>query len=298
MESDLHEKLAYRLTQILLMLNQGDKLNPDDLAHEFSVSRRTIQRDLLERFSFLPLEKTDGQFSLDPAYLGRLTYRDVTRFASLAGIQGMFPALSADFFREMLDSRVQETLIVQSVQYENIRDRIGDFRLLQSAIQQKRTINFSYRKPEGIKAVAGACPYKLIHHGGIWYLAAVDQEKLKAYTFSKISDINVQAITYTPESSLISLLEQEDSIWLNEKKTEVLLKVAPEVADYFRRRPLISCQVIEKELETGELIISGKFAHPNQILPIVRYWLPHVRIISPESWQEDLEAELKTYLAH
>jgi hypothetical protein len=92
------------------------------------------------------------------------------------------------------------------------------------------------------------------------------------------------------------MLAREDSAWINEKKTEVILQVSPAVASYFRRRKLISRQVIEKELEDGGLILSGRFAHPNQILPIVRYWIPHVRIISPEGWQAELESGLKAYL--
>ena len=80
------------------------------------------------------------------------------------------------------------------------------------------------------------------------------------------------------------------------KKAEVVLKVTREVASYFKRRKLIANQVIEKELEDGGLIVSCKVAHPNQILPIVRYWLPQVRIISPEGLQADLEAQLQAYL--
>lgn len=64
----------------------------------------------------------------------------------------------------------------------------------------------------------------------------------------------------------------------------------------FRRRKLVSQQIIEKELENGGLIVSGKFAHPSQILPTVRYWVPHVRIISPEDWQADMVQGLQTYL--
>jgi len=33
------------------------------------------------------------------------------------------------------------------------------------------------------------------------------------------------------------------------------------------------------------------------VLPIVRYWIPHIRIISPEGLQEELEAELLGYLS-
>jgi predicted DNA-binding transcriptional regulator YafY len=91
-------------------------------------------------------------------------------------------------------------------------------------------------------------------------------------------------------------LVNEDDIWLNPDKIEVVLKVAREAADYFKRRKLIANQVIEKELEDGGLIVSCKVAHQNQILPLVRYWLPSIRVISPEGYQAVLETELNAYL--
>ena len=60
-----HDKIAVRLTQILLKLNQGDKLDPRELAQEFQVTLRTIQRDLLERFAYLPLKKENNLFYLE-----------------------------------------------------------------------------------------------------------------------------------------------------------------------------------------------------------------------------------------
>ena len=36
--------------------------------------------------------------------------------------------------------------------------------------------------------------------------------------------------------------------------------------------------------------------HINQILPIVRYWIPNVQIISPDFMQVNLEKELSDYL--
>lgn len=45
-----HDKLAYRLTQILVKLNNGESLDPLALADEFGVHPRTIQRDLNTRF--------------------------------------------------------------------------------------------------------------------------------------------------------------------------------------------------------------------------------------------------------
>ena len=51
-----HDTLVYRLAQMLVKLNQGEKLEPQALAEEFGVHLRTIQRDLNERFAYLPLE--------------------------------------------------------------------------------------------------------------------------------------------------------------------------------------------------------------------------------------------------
>ena len=77
----------------------------------------------------------------------------------------------------------------------------------------------------------------------------------------------------------------------------MVLKIATEIAGYFKRRKLIANQVIEKELEDGDLILSTRIGHANQVLPIVRYWIPHIRIISPKSLQDELEREVHTYLA-
>ena len=40
-----HDTIAYRLSQILIKLNQGDHLDPSGLAEEFGTHVRTIQRD-------------------------------------------------------------------------------------------------------------------------------------------------------------------------------------------------------------------------------------------------------------
>ena len=53
--------------------------------------------------------------------------------------------------------------------------------------------------------------------------------------------------------------------------------------------------MIEKALEDGGLIVSTKVAHINQILPTVRQWIPHIRIISPDGLQATLEKELRAY---
>ncbi|GAB2943650.1 helix-turn-helix transcriptional regulator [Aquaspirillum soli] len=290
-----HDTLVRRLSEMLFKLNQGERLDPAALAEEFGVNIRTIQRDLNERFAYLPLEKHDRLYALEPSYLGRLTFHDINRFASLSGLAGLFPQIDQHFLRELFDHRMQEAMLIHGHSYEDLSQQWELFKQLQQAIVQHRQVTFIYQKTEGEKEVT-VKPYKLINHTGIWYLAAVDQDKVKSYSVAKIQKLFVSQHTFPPDQTILDMLQHEDSIWLNKQKTEVILKISVKAAHYFRRRKLIAGQVIEKELEDGGLLVSGRFAHPNQILPIVRYWIPNVTIVSPEAWQQDMEQELRDYL--
>ncbi|MDD2882845.1 MAG: WYL domain-containing protein [Rhodoferax sp.] len=292
-----HDTLVYRLCNILGKLNQGEKLDPHQLALEFNVNPRTIQRDLNERFNYLPLVKTEGLYHLDTAFLGKLSLRDIEHFASLAGVRGLFPSLSDDFLRDVFDARIQSTLLVKGHEYENLGGKTLDFTQLQQAIVARHMVSFSYQKPQEQKSYANVQPYKLVNKDGIWYLAGKDGDKLKAFAFTKIDRLVTTDGTFSVDPAVEQTLATEDDIWLNDKKIEVVLKIASPVASYFKRRKLVANQVIEKVLEDNGLIVSSKVAHINQILPTVRYWLPHIRIISPEGMQSEMEREMRTYLA-
>ncbi len=296
MASDNHDTLVYRLSQMLVKLNQGEKLNPQALAEEFGVNLRTVQRDLNVRFAYLPLQKTSGYYHLDPTFLGKLNIKDVDRFAGLAGVRGLFPSLSDEFLRDIFDARIQAAVMVKGHNYENLAGKETDFRHLERAIVGRQHIAFDYQKDSGLKFYTGVAPFKLVNHKGIWYLAARDGDKLKSFSFSKIERIRVLDTHFAPDTRVDKQLAEDDGIWLSDNQKEVVLKVNQDVAGYFKRRKLIANQVIEKELEDGGLIISAKVGHINQVMPIVRYWIPHIRIISPEGLQAEMESEISSYL--
>ncbi|MBK7015078.1 MAG: WYL domain-containing transcriptional regulator [Sulfuritalea sp.] len=290
-----HDTLVYRLAQILVKLNQGEKLEPQALADEFGVNLRTVQRDLNERFAYLPLQKTEGRYRLDPAFLGKLNTRDIERFACLAGVRGLFPSFSDEFLRDIFDIRIQSTLLVKGHNYEDLAGKEALFRQIEQAIIARRHLMFKYQKDDGSKSYAAIAPFKLMNHKGIWYLAARDGNKLKTFAFSRIASLRLQDTMFEPDPSIDKTLAEEDGIWLGEEKKEIVLKIAKEVAGYFKRRKLIANQVIEKELEDGGLILSAKVGHTNQVLPIVRYWIPNIGIISPEGLQAEMNLELLAY---
>ncbi|MDP2903373.1 MAG: WYL domain-containing protein [Methylovulum sp.] len=286
-----HDKTAVRLAQILLKLNQGEKLEPRQLAEEFKVSLRTVQRDLLERFSYLPLQKDNGLFYLEAFYLGKLNTQDVERFACLTGIKDLFPTLRDEFLRELFDSRISQAYLVKGHHYEDLSSKSHEFKQLEQAILQHRRIQFAYKDK-----TYHAQPYKLVNHKAIWYLAAVSDEKLKTFTFSQLQRMVVECEAFTPDPIIHDTIAQEDSIWFAENKREVVLTVDSSVAHYFQRRALLPNQQIDKTLEDGSLIVSSRIAHDHQILPLIRYWLPNVEVISPSDMRQSLLQGLREYL--
>lgn len=291
-----HDTLVYRLVQILIKLNSGEKLDPQDLADEFGVNLRTIQRDLNVRFGYLGLEKVNGRYQLDPMFLGKLSSKDIERFAALSGIHGLYPSLSDEFLRDIFDAQMQSAIVVKGHSYESMAGKEQLFRELENAIVGRQLISFSYAKPDGVKEYAEIAPYRLINNKGIWYLAALDGDKIKSFSLTKLTRLAVSSNHYVWDSNLDANILAEDGVWLSQDKLEIVLKVGKDVAHYFRRRKLIANQVLEKELEDGGLILSARVGHPNQVIPIVRYWIPHLRIISPESLQVEVETGLTGYL--
>lgn len=298
MKAPIHDTLVYRLSRILFKLNQGEALDPRALAREFAVNLRTIQRDLNVRLAELQLQKIGSCYVIDPAFLGKFKLPDIQRFASRAGVQGLFPDLVDQFSSNLEGRQYASTLEVRGHNYEDLRGMQAQFKELQTAIVEQRCIRFSYRKSDASdKNVEDAHPYKLLNQKGIWYLIALVQAKLKTYAFTRMSGLWLGDTHFVLEPAVQEKIATNDSMWTSDQKTQLQIIVAAEVAFYFERRKLIPNQVIEQTRPDGSLLVGASISHPNQILPIVRYWIPHVRIVQPVQWQSALEDSLQSYLA-
>lgn len=288
-----HELLADRLAEILTRLSQGATLSVTELAEEFKTHPRTIERDLKERFRSLPISEENGRYSLVKSYLGKLDFDDIKIFAALAGVSELFPALDREAIRRLLDSHATSTYASKGYFFEDASVLKPMLILLETAIKARNCISFTYK--DNIRKVE---PYKLVHHHNCWYLAAVHENTLKTYRIRRIESIQIHtdAPSFHFDSKINKLVEDEENIWFGADKEQVILKVDPQIASHFSFRKLLPEQDIIQPLDNGGLLISSKMTNSLQILPIVRYWLPHIHIVSPESLRIELEDELRTYL--
>jgi len=287
-----HDKIATRLAIILNKLNSNERFSIDDLIEEFNVTKRTIQRDLNERLSYLPIKKENNLYFLEEYYLGKLNFNDIDTFATLSGIKELYPSLKEDFLKSILDDTVSKAYLIKGHNYEDIKGRENDFKLLEKSILELKRISFIYKDKERILN-----PYKLLNKDGIWYLVGVESdETLKTYSFKKTSKIKLLDTSFEVDNEILKIIKNDDNVWFSRKQTEVVLKVDKSIAEYFKRRKVIANQVILKELEDGSLLVSCKVSFDEEILKIVRYWIPNVEIISPDFLYDKLEDCLKKYL--
>ena len=128
-------------------------------------------------------------------------------------------------------------------------------------------------------------------------MAGVHNNILKAYKVGLLVNL-VRVELFKPDNTVIEQLKNEESIWFSLHKREVILTVDKKAAAHFKRRQLVPSQHIIKELEDGSLIVSSYISHDLQILPIVRYWIPHVRVLSPDSLREACLESLTAYLEY
>lgn len=289
-----NELLAIRLADILLRLNQGERLDIHELAEEHKVSLRTVQRDLNERFSFLDWnEMGPRHYSINKAKLGHLTMDDIRRFASFASIQDLFPEVDRRFFQEKLTQSIR----IKGFQYEDISKHKEMFERLSEAIESRKRIHFHYTKSsDNSSKYYELEPYCLLNKNGIWYVVGIDKGKKKTFCFTQMASLDVLPETFEADEQLLNEIKHTDSISYGNQISEVVIQVAPQVAGYFLRRDLLPNQELIRKLETGGLLLVSKNVHEMEIVPIVRYWLPNLRIVSPEGLQSRMEESLHMYL--
>lgn len=287
-------ELAKRLSEILSLLNQGKRIDLNQLAEHFGVSIRTLQRDIKERLEFLDWEEYGNRYyKLNLQKLGILTSQDIERFALFASVSELFPKVDRQFYQEKLTESVQ----VKGFEYEDIRHLDKEFKLIQRAIETHQFIDFSYTKSGQIQSkFYKIAPHSLINKNGIWYLIGTDNDKQKTFCFTQMKMLKVLDEIFEPNQQLLEEIKTNDSISFGNQISEVLIKVASEVAPYFLRRNLLPNQELVHKSENNELILSCKNIHEFEIVPLVQYWIPHLTIISPSELQGKMVEKLHQYL--
>ena len=170
---------------------------------------------------------------------------------------------------------------------------------LASAIVEKKQIKCQYSYDEYSKEVLLE-PIKIVNYEGFWYLLAVDSHEdiLKKYYLKNINQINIQNETFESTEELEKILDNSISIWfdVDREPYRATLQISSKVAKYFKRKPISKTQRVESLHEDGSMIISVEITTDMEIIPLVQYWIPHIKVLEPVRINETIEMGLREYL--
>lgn len=282
-----HDKLAMRLAHILMRFNNGGRFSLEELASEFNVDIRTIQRDLNQRLSFMPIKKENGKYFLESFALGKLSVKDIQNFAMLSGIQELYPKLDEDFITDLLNSKVNSIFMIKNNGFEKVD--YENFEIISVAILKHNILSFNYKeKSREVK------PYKLLNYQGIWYLIADEKDKLKHFTFSKIKNIRKNDEIFTPKEEFLDQILNDKNIWLDDSK-EAIVKLDKKAKEYFFRKNILNnFELIDEDEQS--YILKVHFSYDDELLNVVKQWIPYIKIEKPFELKEKLDSILKDYL--
>ncbi|EOI7403449.1 WYL domain-containing protein [Yersinia enterocolitica] len=158
-----------------------------------------------------------------------------------------------------------------------------------------KKISFTYKD----KVFSLAEPYRIVSDKGIWYLAACDDGVLKSFVMSAMKQVLISNKSFQMSPEIAQQIENTESIWYGNELTEVLISVSARVAPYFLRRALLPGQEVIHTTRNGDLLVISRVAHPGQIIPLIKYWMPDVEVIQPLSVRhqvtDDIRSALKLY---
>jgi len=299
-----YDKAMYRLTTIICRLNIGEALDIKELAAEFGVTVRTVQKDLNERLSHLPIERreADGRYRFMGDYRLRGTSEpDAILVADL--LAAMIRNVDAGYTK-IADNFIKGRSFSTScfLFHLNLEDisSCGDiFRLLNQAVALRQQVGFSYCNNRGEMKKYTAHPYRLANLKGFWYLLAYDlnENRLKSFYLKKITAPVIHPGNYKIDADIMAELENfSDAIfspWICEECRTVKLKISG-VARLYLERNLPAALKIESADDNGLQVTMTYFAD-SEVLSLVKQWLPDIVIVEGHDLVSKLREELDSY---
>jgi len=296
-----YDKILTRLTVILSKLNDGEVLSVKELAKEFGTSDRTIQRDFNERLSSFPIYQENKKWKMQEGFrvekiksLEDAIVLDIIEKIT-EGIGGTFATKSHTLLSKIKNEDFNP--IYTKLNIEDISDKFQEIQLLETAIREHKEVLCSYDNEHHDIYTTSIQPLKIVNFEGFWYLVALRKDTLKKYYLKNIMHTKILETTFTPQKELETLLNNSLSVWFQKDVTpfEVKLYADKHATKYFQRRPLPT-QKVDSLSADGTMEFTVTLTHEMEILPIIKYWIPHLYVLEPEWIKEIISKDLSEYM--
>ena len=296
-----YDKALTRLRVILQRLNDGESLGVKELAEDFGVSTRTIQRDFNEKLvASYPIYQENKKWKMQDGFKIE-KIRDIEDKIVLDiiekitdGIGGNFGSRSKKLLEKLKND--EQSPIYTKLNIEDISDKLNEINILETSIKQKCEITCQYVYEDG-RYDTTLQPLKIVNYEGFWYLVALRKDEIKKYYLKELSNIKITDTIFKVDTKIDELLNNSVSIWFNQynEPFEVKLFAKKGASKYFQRRPLPTQSTLSLN-EDGTMEFVVTITHEMEILPIVKYWIPYLHVVEPIWLKDIVKDDLENYL--
>ncbi|MCF7875196.1 MAG: transcriptional regulator [Candidatus Omnitrophica bacterium] len=306
MKNKSYDKKIFRLLFILNKLESKGKVKTSELADEFNVSIRSVQRDLeLLNMTGFPLVMLDkGIHSFAEGFSLKKMSVSNEEASLLSFFYEMTKELGKNFedsfrgiLRKVITQEGESSFYAKMPEGIKFNQGLPFFKELNSAIEDSKTVEFYYFTQEKEKWFR-VDPLKIIFFDGFWYLLSRVHGKdwILKFRLENIRKLKILNKCFEMPANLKTMLDESVNIWFSEKRDKkIKLKVDKGAARYFRQKIYFPLQKIKKENKDGSLLIESIACDYEEVIPIVLRWIPYVVIISPKAAVEQISDKLKKY---
>jgi predicted DNA-binding transcriptional regulator YafY len=300
-----YDSKIFRLMYILNKLDAGSQIATQDLAKEFNVSPRTVQRDIqlidIAQFPLTTMEK--GQYSFQKGFSLKkmmLTHEQASLLAFLGEIAQSLGMKFEESFKGIVNKVISPECDlpyyakipegVKLKKYSFLKD-------IETGIAEFRRVELYYLM-EGKEKWLKVDPLKIAFFDGFWYLVSRvgGKDWILKLRLDRIKNLTLTKEHFKIPSTLKAMLEQSVNVWFSEKRNKkITLKVDGEVAHFFKQKKYFPMQKIKKVQKNGSLIIECKACQYEEVIPTIMHWIPHIVVVEPKSLRKEIEKIVGDY---
>ncbi len=256
----------------------GDNIKKDRDSYQF-ISKNILEFDIEELESLI-----DILYIIDSSLLKKLNLNPLKTI-------------------EDFDKKQSEYFFIKSSSFEtNISQNI--INKIKEAIKKRRYINIKYKSDKEYE-LRQIKPIKIVISKGNFYLAVVSSDLsinngFKFLRVKFIHDIEILSKTYNRDIDADMFIKKFQTLFSNyrEKDYEVIIEVDKSVKRFFKNKNFLSSQKIISDNDDENMLISFSITNDMEIFPLVKKWIPHLKIVSPQSSKKNLENDLRIFLRH
>ncbi len=279
-----YDKILTRLTTILQRLYNGETLYVGELAEEFNVSSKTIQRDFNERLIRFPVEKSGRGWRMQKGHrLEKVS--DIDHLLTLQILESLADGVGSRFAQRskaLLGKLKNDTpsALQSHLPIEDITSHSDLFRTLEKAIVGHRKILFDFHgKGRTVH------PYRIVNFDGYWYLLGYEEESGmgKKYYIKEMKRCSPLEERFEPDETIRSRTAGALNAWFdpNKEPFEMRLLAKPAIVKYLQRRPLGPTQRMVAKHADGSCEVVLQATTEREALELLKPWLPDMAVLSP-----------------